>query len=414
MTRWGSDQTESKGKGYFCGSLQQCETRYKEIFRTKTGLDWQVRDKKPEFEEDSFHNNAPLSTKGTTTNMTIDQTCQGDATDKVIIYNSPESRNMNFSKEDPFQTQGTRLGSKKVSQNRDYNGSREVPDETSKSSEQDRIPCSRNRQSRATGMLAEHPPPARANGDKSCIDLSISSENHKWEGHRHPDTDPRSTKSTDTNKTIDQTWKGGVLAFTKPRKSQITQSHDEDISQSGDSTNSLDPKGMNSDSRVESQIIDSKRSLEESFYSLEDPDKVYSNKSRNDSNQSLGDSDGSREDPDETGEALGQNRVPRSRDKQWAAMELPAQHALSARSKSIHTQLIPEQFNHSVVVDGQTIFLDSYDILDPYNFRLELSRKSDDPFEVCYLQVSRHILLGSHLNLEVFALILTKTQVTLS
>lgn len=95
-------------------------------------------------------------------------------------------------------------------------------------------------------------------------------------------------------------------------------------------------------------------------------------------------------------------------------MELPAQHALSARSKSIHTQLIPEQLKHSVVVDGQTIFLDSHDILDPYNSRLEFLQKSDNAVEVCYLQVSRHILLGSHLNLEVFALFLTKTQVTLS
>lgn len=357
MNCFGRDQTDLKGTGYFYDSLRECENHFKEILKNNPGLERQLEDKKPRSKGDSVYDGI----KSTTIKGTHDQTSRGS--DKVTFCECSGSECTNLSEDDRSQTGGS-------------DESRNSSDETSEFSEQDREPYSQNRLSKVTGLLAKDLLPAGLDRNKDYIDMDCDTEHSEWEGHSHPNTDPPSTKSTNTNKIVDQTWKGDELAFRNPQKSQNTKFLEEDISQTEDS-NAIPRK-------LQNKNLGSKNS------------------------------DGSREYPDETSKTLGQDRVPRSRDKQWTAFELPAQHALQARSKSIHTQSIPEQLKHSVVVDGRTIILDSRNILDSYSSKLEFLQKSDHPVEVCYLQVSKHIFLDSYLNLEVFLLFLTETQVILS
>lgn len=216
MNCFGSDQTDLEGTGYFYDSLRECATHFENILKTNPGLERRFRDKKPGSNGDSVHD----VIKSATIEEINGQTRGGS--DKVPLCECSGSECTNLSDDDSFRTGGS-------------DESRNPSDETSESSEQDREPCSQNPLSKVTGLLAKYSLPAGLDRNKDYIDVDCDSEHSEWEEHSHPNTGPPLTKSTNTNKTVDQIWKGDEIVFRNPQKSQNTRSHKEDISQTGGS-----------------------------------------------------------------------------------------------------------------------------------------------------------------------------------
>ena len=342
--------------------------------------------------------------------MTIGQTYNGD---KIINDIPPESRNMNFSNENVFQTgrsdniprklPDTNFSDENVFQIGASNQSGKTSNKTSGSSKQDRTSSSWNRQSKATGFQAKHPPSARADRGKGRMNVNIGSEDSECEGRSHPNTSPPSIESTATKRTDDQTYKGKAgdkIYFCEATNSQNTDFSNEDFSQTGDSVDFLDLTSM--DLGSSEQIKNFEQALEELLPSLEDPDEVCSNRLQNTS-------DRSREDLDEASENSEQNPVPRSQSEQSRVIELPANRAPMVWSTYKYTLQTPKRLDHSITI---TPSLD--EIISPFNIRLEFTQKTHDDVKFIHFQVSRHMFLRSCLDLEVFPLFTANTQTILS